>query len=355
MNLKKIQSEKMREVLLARYNPEWVGQFEEESVKIHNILQDNCHSIHHIGSTAIPGIYAKPVIDILPVVHDLSVVDNLNAAFERLGYVCMGELGIEGRRYYWKSKAKHTHHIHLFEDGNPEITRHVAFRDHMIQYPDSAQAYSWMKRCLAEQFPNDIEAYVNGKESFVRMIDYRAGVAKTDQLEARDDVSLVPYCSKWEQLAVAEINAIRETIELPYIAIEHLGSTAVNSLSAKPIIDIFIALDSIDEAEQWVKPLEALGYLYWASNPEQSHRRFFKGLPPFGLARTHHVHIMQIGDEFKRRVAFRNLLRQDATTRKQYEVLKQQLAGKYPRDRESYTAGKGEFIREMLKSYKHDE
>ncbi len=137
---------------------------------------------------------------------------------------------------------------------------------------------------------------------------------------------------------------------MPFVAIEHLGSTSVNGLKAKPVIDIFIALNDIDNADQWVKPLESLGYIYWAENPNKQHRRFFKGMPPYGLARTHHVHMMPMGKKFKQRVAFRDALRQNALYREQYEQLKCQLAFECPEDRERYTNAKRDFIDRILES-----
>ncbi len=340
--------EKSWDITLVPYDENWVAQFNHEKLKVEKILAGNCRAIQHIGSTAIKNIYAKPVIDILVVVNDLTSVDGLNADFEALRYVCMGEYGIEGRRFYWKSKAERTHHIHLFEQGNSEIKRHLAFRDHMINDPLAAQGYSWIKRSLAEQFPCDIESYVNGKASFVRAMEYRAGVAREDQLNAPDNITLEPPNPNWKKFAAAEINAIKQSVDLSFLSIEHLGSTAIEGLSAKPIIDIFIALEDMKEALQWLEPLKALGYIDWPDNPDKTHHRYFKGMPPWGLQRTHHVHIMAMGVAFKRRIAFRNLLEKNAQLREDYELVKQKLAYQHPNDREAYTNAKAHLIKQVL-------
>lgn len=288
------------------------------------------------------------MIDCLVVVNDLNAIDDMNPAFEKQSYCCMGEFGMPGRRYYRKGKTTRTHHIHLFEQGHPDIARHLAFRDYLNKHPDIASGYSWIKRCLAKQFPTDINAYMHGKDSFIRMIDYQTGNAIEEQLSATDEIVIVDHDPNWEKLAAAELCAIKQTIALPHIAIEHLGSSAVAGLSAKPIIDIFIALDNIKEAVKWIKPLAALGYDYWADNPEKNHYRFFKGMPPFGLGRTHHAHILPMGEDFKRRVAFRNLLRSDANIRDEYQQLKLRLAAENPEDREAYTEAKKVFIDRAL-------
>lgn len=286
--------EKIKLVKLTKYNPDWPQVFAAAVNEIKSILKENCVQIHHIGSTAIPNIYAKPIVDVLPVVKDISNIDSLSHEFEKLSYVCMGEYGIPGRRFYWKSKTKRTHNIHLFEQGAPEIRRHLLFRDFMIAHQDYAQAYSLVKRSLAGVFSQDIENYVNGKSSFVQMIDYKTDSAKTEQLNANDTIIAEPYNTTWPKLAEAEIKVIKAVAsQLPYVSIEHLGSTAVPGLSSKPIIDIFIAIKSIEEANQWIKPLETLAYVFWDKNPGKSHLRFFKGMPPFGKKRTHHVHIVE--------------------------------------------------------------
>lgn len=344
-------NEKLKYVELKPHDPAWSSLFIEAEAEIQSILQDNCIEIHHIGSTAIPDIHAKPIIDVLPVVKDISLVDSFNAKFEAQGYVCMGEYGIPGRRFYWKSKSKRTHNIHLFEQGSPEISKYLRFKEFMLSHEDYAKAYSLIKCSLAEVFSQDIESYVNGKASFVQLIDYKAGVARAAQLSAQDNIIIEKYNPAWPKLAAAEINAIKGmTGQLSYVSIEHLGSTAVPELASKPIIDIFITLDSFQFANEWIKALEALGYIYWDENPDKSHLRFFKGMPPFGEKRTHHVHILEIGNpSIEHRILFRDILRRNEKTRRDYEALKIELSQSHESDREVYTDNKAAFIEKVLR------
>lgn len=333
------------------YNPSWANIFSDEANKIKSILGNNCLEIHHIGSTAIPNICAKPIIDILPVVKDINTVDSLNHHFEALGYISQGEYGIPGRRFYWKSKEKRTHHIHLFQQGSPEILRHVAFKNFMLTHKDYALAYSLIKKNLAQVFFTDIENYVDGKASFVQCIDYKTGTARQQQLTSKDDIVISPYNPAWEKLAEAEINTIKEVVNLPFVAIEHIGSTAVINLSSKPIIDIFIVLKSIKDADQWIKPLESMGYIFWGENPDKTHLRFFKGMPPFGNKRTHHIHVIDASNKtFEERILFRDILRRDEKIKMAYEQLKFQLASEFSDDREEYTNRKSEFIKNVLQT-----
>ncbi len=344
-----LASKKQREVELSPYNEQWPEQFQEEAKHIQAILGNKSESIHFIGSTAIPSMWAKPIIDILAVVRDLSDVDKFNAVFEKAGYHCMGEYGISGRRFYFKGTPKqHRVHIHLFALGHPDIERHLNFRDYLLQHPEVALGYANIKRALSKQFYRNVLRYVQAKDSFIRYIDYKTGHAKSDQLIAQDDIILEDYDPAWPKLAAAEIEAITHTTNLPYVRIEHCGSTAVKQLKAKPIIDIFIALESIETTGAWIKPLEALGYVYWEDNPDKLHHRFFKGMPPYGLQRTHHVHIMPRGQDFSDRVLFRDILRRDKKLREEYEQLKCTLQNQYSQDRERYTQAKAQFIRDCL-------
>lgn len=147
-----------------------------ESKYIANVLSENCVAIHHIGSTAIPGIYAKPIIDMLVEVRNITKVDEQNAEIKSLGYEVMGEYGIPGRRYFRKDSKEgvRTHHIHTFEVGSLQIARHLAFRDYMITHPEDAQRYSELKRDLAEKYPDNIDGYMDGKDSFIKEIDQKA-------------------------------------------------------------------------------------------------------------------------------------------------------------------------------------
>jgi GrpB-like predicted nucleotidyltransferase (UPF0157 family) len=152
------------------YDLAWRDAFVEEAHEITSALGNEIAAIDHIGSTAIPNIYAKPIIDILVEVRNITQVDAGNAAIEAWGYEAMGEFGIAGRGYFRKhsSTGIRTYHVHMFEQVSPESDRHLAFRDYMIVHPESAQQYSQLKRRLADKYPDDRERYMDGKESFIR-------------------------------------------------------------------------------------------------------------------------------------------------------------------------------------------
>src|SRR6185436_15929492 len=162
----------MRIVEVVPHNPKWRDAFEMERMQIADALGNNVVAIHHIGSTAIPNIYAKAIIDLLVAVKDITGVDNQTSAMVSLGYEPMGEYGIPGRRYFRKNNQEglRTHHIHAFEAGSAEVERHLAFRDYMIAHTEDAEKYSDLKRKLAEEHPHSLDEYMDGKDGFIKEI-----------------------------------------------------------------------------------------------------------------------------------------------------------------------------------------
>ncbi len=162
-------------ITVCEYNPKWEEAYKMEAALISEILGKNLKEIHHIGSTAVKGLKAKPIIDIMPVVFSIENVDMLNAEFQKIGYECMGEFGIQGRRYFRKGGDERTHQIHIFEEGNKkDIYRHLAVRDYLRSHKDLADEYGDLKVKLAEKYPYDIEGYCDGKELFVRELEKKA-------------------------------------------------------------------------------------------------------------------------------------------------------------------------------------
>jgi GrpB-like predicted nucleotidyltransferase (UPF0157 family) len=166
----------VRKVEVVPHNSQWRAAFEAEAKLVAAALGENVVAIHHIGSTAIPNIYAKPIIDLLVEVRDITEVDGRSSAMGSLGYEAMGEFGIPGRRYFRRDNQAgvRTHQIHVFEAGSAEVERHITFRDYMIAHPGDAQRYSELKRKLAEEHPQNMDGYMDGKDGFIKQMDQKA-------------------------------------------------------------------------------------------------------------------------------------------------------------------------------------
>ncbi|MGE7114353.1 GrpB family protein [Lysinibacillus sp. NPDC047702] len=154
------------------YHQNWSSDYQKEEHSIRTFLQEELVNSFHIGSTSVPGLKAKPIIDILLVVNDINNLDSFFKQFQEIGYEVMGEFGITGRRYFRKGGDYRTHQIHAFQYSNiEEIERHLAFRDYLREHPEVCKKYGQLKNQLAKKYPNDIEGYGDGKNDFVKNVE----------------------------------------------------------------------------------------------------------------------------------------------------------------------------------------
>jgi len=166
-----------RKIEVVPYNINWPEMYEIEARKIREALGECIIAVHHIGSTSIPGIKAKPILDILGEVMDIEVIDSKNNVMKVIGYEARGEYGIPGRRYFVKHQGEiHTHHIHIYQVNHTEIQRHIFFRDYLRTHPKAATRYGNLKEQLAIQYPFDSASYTDAKTEIVREIDKLAAV-----------------------------------------------------------------------------------------------------------------------------------------------------------------------------------
>ena len=156
------------------YQAVWAEQFAHEKAQLEQALTGLKTCIHHIGSTAVPGLSAKPIIDILLECESLSQLDSYNAQMESLGYLPKGEFGIPRRRYFQKGGDARSHHLHAFVFGDPHVVRHLAFRDYLIAHPSIANAYAQLKQQGAEWANHDSEKYCDYKNDFVQEHERKA-------------------------------------------------------------------------------------------------------------------------------------------------------------------------------------
>jgi len=160
-------------VYLVPYDDAWPNHFELERTLILRQLGSKVRGVEHIGSTAVPGLAAKPVIDIMALVDDVSVAPSLFDALELIDYHYFpyDERRVPERRWFCKPNGLHrTHHLHLTQIGSPHHRNQILFRDHLRRHRDDATHYENLKSELARRFPHDREAYTAGKSEFVQKI-----------------------------------------------------------------------------------------------------------------------------------------------------------------------------------------
>ena len=172
-----------RTIEVVDHKSEWHALFDKESGLLASIFGTQLVEIQHIGSTAIPGIKAKPVIDILVVINNIKTIETFNGPMTQLGYRPRGEClnspvpGTPGRFYFSKdTDGVRTHQVHVCQDGHDDIEDKLAFRDYMRTHSDEAQEYSRLKQSLAMEHRHDSVGYIRGKEGFVKGIISKANV-----------------------------------------------------------------------------------------------------------------------------------------------------------------------------------
>ncbi|HYZ28026.1 MAG TPA: GrpB family protein [Thermoleophilaceae bacterium] len=163
-------------------------------------------------------------------------------------------------------------------------------------------------------------------------------------LEDRFDpaVRIVAYARTWPVQAERELRRIKNAVGDVAVALEHVGSTAVPGLAAKPIIDLQLSVDAIEPRERYVVPLEGLGYLFVPA-PESPDYHFFAKPPE--RPRTHHLHVCESGSDHEfRHLAVRDFLRDHPDEAARYAALKREVVARHPQDRLAYIDGKGEYL-----------
>jgi len=166
-----------RRIDVVDYDPQWVTVFEKESEILARIFGQRLVDIQHIGSTAVPGLAAKPIIDILIVIDHTDDIDSFNPSMESLAYRVRGECldatipGTPGRFYFTKeTNGVRSHHVHICAKGHPEIMDKLAFRDYLRAHKSVALAYADLKRLLAVDHHFDNISYMRGKDDFVKSV-----------------------------------------------------------------------------------------------------------------------------------------------------------------------------------------
>ncbi len=156
-------------VRLVPYTSEWKRYFEQERAALQAALRDKILDIQHVGSTAIPGMLAKPIVDIAIAVADFDEARACIPLVEGLGYEYKGEFGIPHRHYFVKGDPR-LFHLHMSEIDSLEWQNTLLFRDYLRDHPGAASEYAQLKQRLAARFPQDREAYLDGKTEFVEGI-----------------------------------------------------------------------------------------------------------------------------------------------------------------------------------------
>ncbi|MFN0096331.1 MAG: GrpB family protein [Dehalococcoidia bacterium] len=171
----------MSHIEVVTYDPAWPGWFEAIRNRVAPALEGAALAIEHVGSTSVPGLAAKPIIDIDVVVRDDDgAVAAAVAALATLGYVHRGDLGIPGREAFFAPAGTLAHHLYVCREGHASLRNHLVLRDYLRGHPKAAAAYGALKRRLAAAHRDDVESYIAGKAPFILGVLAASGFAGTE-------------------------------------------------------------------------------------------------------------------------------------------------------------------------------
>ena len=164
-------------VELVPHRAEWAAMADAKTRRLERALGAVLIRVHHIGSTAIAGIKAKPIVDLIPIVTNLDALDAAKEAVRALGYRWHGEYGLAGRRYCTftdPQTARRIFQLHCYGEGDPQVGRHLAFRDYLRVHPAVAREYEAEKIRAAAAAPHDTNAYNDEKNAWIKRAEKAA-------------------------------------------------------------------------------------------------------------------------------------------------------------------------------------
>jgi len=183
-----------RNIVVVDYDPLWPLLFAELRAYVWPAVCDVADAIEHVGSTSVPGLAAKPIVDMSIVVPTPQSIDHAIEQLAGLGYRHRGNLGVEGREAFDQPNHLARHHLYLCSAGSPGLRNHLAVRDYLRAHPDAAAAYGELKKQLALAFPRDIDRYIDGKTDFIVDILRRSGLSD-DEVRTIEGVNRIDGAS----------------------------------------------------------------------------------------------------------------------------------------------------------------
>ena len=162
-------------VELEDYNSNWEKEYLKEEKLLKEVLKDYIIEIHHIGSTSIKGLKAKPVIDILIVIKSLNQIEKIEDILKEYDYTNRGKQGVNDRFFFAKgSEDARTHYIHFVEPKSDTYYNQVYFKKYLIEHPDYIEKYCNLKQELASKYKDERSKYTQGKNDFIKDVIRKA-------------------------------------------------------------------------------------------------------------------------------------------------------------------------------------
>jgi len=269
----------VNKIIVIPWQAEWQERFEQLRDSLLPNLEGLICSVEHVGSTSVPGLAAKPILDVDVVIPNQEVFEKVKAMLEEIGYFHRGDLGVNGREAFGYNEKPELmrHHLYVLAQDSEELRRHLGFRDWLGSHPEDAAEYGKVKLTAAERFPADIDAYIEAKSDFILQIYQKAGLVDSlDIFSNAWSVLINRYglrvtaleCQKLDQglsgclvttpdrtyylLAWEKSNSKSEEIESSVFDLESSNIQPIPTASGKPICELsqlrFVLFDSEEKA-----------------------------------------------------------------------------------------------------------
>lgn len=354
-------------IIIAPYDPAWVRRFEAER----QMIFDTCGrepfvNIEHMGSTSVPGLGAKPIIDIMPGLRSFADAPPLIEKLSAIGYeyVPQYEDDMPYRRYFRKDDnnevggSERAFHMHMVETTSEFWQRHLLFRNYLCTMPRVAAEYERLKREIAAQYNANLrpESDLNTEYNDLKS-EFIAGVeaAARARIASSTPIVIAEYDPAWPARFEQERSEIMRVAGDVAVDVQHVGSTSVPGLAAKPCVDIALGVRSVAEAQRARPALASIGYAMRDGEDDVADWKvYYKRIggeddAPAPGAEAYHLHIVPHGGErWNAYLAFRDRLRADDLVAREYGRLKRNNAAAYGSDRLGYNEAKSEFVRGIV-------
>jgi GrpB-like predicted nucleotidyltransferase (UPF0157 family) len=316
---------------LAEYDPAWPGVYERERARVLGVLPGAV--LEHVGSTSVPGLCAKPVVDMVLVVEDAADEASYVPALEAAGYRVVVREDEWHHHRILKGPGANVN-LHVFPRGCAQVRRHLMFRDWLRAHDDDRELYARTKRELAGREWERVQDYAAAKNAVVLEVLERAYVTwrlPSDDVEfvtetpARPgQVRLAEYDPDWPRWYAVEEARIRGALGSAALVLEHVGSTSVPGLAAKPLIDVLLVVADSNDEDAYVPALVRAGYHLRLREHGWHEHRLLRDADP-----DVNVHVFSPAcEEVDRMLVFRDRLRSHPGDRAEYERTKRELAGR---------------------------
>ncbi|HUQ57583.1 GrpB family protein [Lentzea sp.] len=337
---------------LAEYDPAWPGLYERERARVRGVLPGA--ELEHVGSTAVPGLCAKPVIDLMLVVGDAADEASYVPVLEAAGYrVVVRE---DDWHHHRILRGPDTNiNLHVFSRGCAQVRRHLLFRDWLRAQEQDRELYASAKRTLAESDWDSVRDYADAKNTVVLEILERAYVQwrlPSDDVEFVTEtqtggvrIVLEEHNPEWARWYAVEESRIRAALGGAVLRLEHVGSTSVPGLAAKPLIDVLLVVPDSDDEDAYVPALVRAGYyLRLREHGWHEHRLLKRHEAP-----DVNLHVFSpVCEEIDRMLVFRDHLRAVPESRDEYERTKRALAGETWNRGQDYADAKTRVVERII-------